>query len=310
MSGRGPGLILRDILRREDPVGATLQVIAAAEADILVLQGIDFDGTGAALRALSEAAAEMGLDYPHLLALRPNTGWPTGFDLDGDGRSTGPRDAHGYGRFNGDGGMALLSRFPLGEVRDFSGLLWRDLPDSAAAEVTPEAALPVLRLHSVAAWDVEVLGPSGPIHVLTSHASAPVFDGPEDRNGLRNADEVRFWQLYLEGYAAGGAPFASDHFAIVGTLNVDPENGEGLRAPLIALLDHPALQDPRPTSPQGLATADWDEPTPGNLRVDYILPSQTLTVIGSGVLWPTEGPLAEAVATSSRHRLVWVDVDY
>ena len=56
-------------------------------------------------------------------------------------------------------------------------------------------------------------------------------------------------------------------------------------------------------------TADWDDPTPGNLRADYALPSADWTIIGSGVLWPDPtDPLAETVATASRHRLVWVDL--
>ncbi len=286
-------------------VAATVAVILDARADILTLQDLDYDATGVAITALRDALAEQGLDYPYHVALRPNTGWPTGLDLDGDGRTDGPRDAHGYGRFNGQGGLALLSRYPLGEVQDFSGMLWRDLPDSRAAGVTPEAALPVLRLHSVGAWDVEVLTPDGPLHILTSHASAPVFDGPEDRNGLRNADEVAFWHGYIDQPDVNAAPFA-----YLGTLNVDPSGGEGLRDVLTAFLAHPMLQDPVPQSPHGTATADWNDPVPGDLRVDYVLPSRTLQVQGAGVIWPEDGPLAEAVAEASDHRLVWVDVAF
>lgn len=291
--------MLRDILRLDDVPTATIAVILETRPDILVLQDMDYDGNGLAVAALVDALAVGGLDYPHYLALRPNAGLLTGVDLDGDGRTDGPRDAHGYGRFSGQGGMVLLSRYPLGEVQDFSEVLWQDLPGNAAAEVTPPDALPVLRLHTVGAWDVEVTTPNGPLHILTSHATAPVFDGPEDRNGLRNADEVRFWQLYIEDTAA-------EHFAYMGTLNVDPERGEGLHSPLNDLLNHPSLQDPVPDGP----TADWNEPTPGDLRVDYILPSRSVTVRDAGVLWPTAGPLAEVVAAASDHRLVWVDIDF
>lgn len=269
-------------------------MIQAANPDILALQDMDYDGNQLAIAALADV-----LGYPHHLALRPNTGRLTGVDLDGDGRTDGPRDAHGYGRFNGQGGMALLSRYPLGAVQDFSAMLWLDLPGNTAADVTPEAALPILRLHTVGAWDVEVLTPNGPLHILMSHATPPVFDGPEDRNGLRNADEVRFWHLYLDD-----TPPA--HFAYMGTLNIDPQRGEGLRGPLIDLLSHPAVQNPVPDGP----TADWDEPVPGNLRVDYLLPSRNLSVTDAGVLWPTDGTLVEAVEEASDHRLVWVDVAF
>ncbi|NAZ18120.1 endonuclease/exonuclease/phosphatase family protein, partial [Glutamicibacter soli] len=59
-----------------------------------------------------------------------------------------------------------------------------------------------------------------------------------------------------------------------------------------------------------LDTADWaDADGPGNLRADYVLPSQGLTVIAAGVLWPDPETEAGAiVARASRHRLVWVDL--
>lgn len=269
-------------------------MIAAADPDILALQDIDYDGNAVALSALAEA-----LGYPYFMTRRPNTGLLTGLDLDLDGRTDGPRDAHGYGRFSGEGGMALLSRFPLGDVQDFSDMLWQDLPDNSAADVTPDNALAILRLHTVGAWQVEVLTPNGPLHILMSHATPPVFDGPEDRNGLRNADEIRFWDLHLDAAAP-------ERFAYMGTLNVDPERGEGRREALLEFLAHPALQDPVPDGP----TVDWEEPIPGDLRVDYLLPSRTLRVLDAGIFWPTEGPLADAVAEASDHRLVWVDVEF
>jgi hypothetical protein len=96
------------------------------------------------------------------------------------------------------------------------------------------------------------------------------------------------------------------------------------------------IQDPRPESAGGAAahsgganashrgpaaqdTADWrDDPGPGNMRVDYVLPSIGLEVTGSGVFWPLAvSPLARLIAkdptggrrpVSSDHRLVWVDI--
>jgi len=137
LSRAGPGLLLRDLRRGEDAqIAATIAVIAAARADVVLLQDIDFDADAdaeaAALDALAGALAASGAPYPYRLSLRPNTGRPTGVDIDGDGRSHRARDAHGYGRFNGQGGMALLSRYPIGAVRDFSAFLWADLPESRA----------------------------------------------------------------------------------------------------------------------------------------------------------------------------------
>jgi endonuclease/exonuclease/phosphatase family metal-dependent hydrolase len=316
LSRRGPGLLLRDILGGEDSqIAATAEVIAAAQADILLLQGVDFDAGGLALAAMAERLATAGADYPHRMALRPNTGQRTGLDLDGDGRSWRARDAQGYGFFNGQAGMALLSRYPIGEVQDFSGFLWSDLPESAAADVLPPEALPVLRLASVAGWDVEIALPGGPMRILATHASAPVFDGPEDRNGWRNHDELRFWQLYLDGWAPEGVTgFTASRFALMGTLNVDPARGEGRRAGLRGLLDHPRLQDPVPRRPGGgTETADWPDPVPGDLRVDYILPAKGLRVSDAGVVWPEgegEGLPLSVVAAASDHRLVWVDLAF
>ena len=314
LSRDGPGLLLRDILRGEDrAIAASIAVIAAARADVVVLQDFDYDAGAAALDALAAALAQAGAPYPHRLALRPNTGWPTGVDVDGDGRSHRARDAHGYGLFNGQGGMAILSRHPIGPVRDFSRFLWADLPGSAAPGVLSPEALAVLRLATVAAWDVAIETPHGRFHILTLHAGPPVFDGPEDRNGFRNADELRFWQLYLDGWSPEGPPFDADRFALMGTLNVDPDRGQGRRVGLRALLDHPRLQDPVPRRPGGgTETADWPEPVPGDLRVDYILPEVRLGVLGAGVVWPEDDrgalPLS-VVAAASDHRLIWVDLD-
>jgi len=117
--------------------------------------------------------------------------------------------------------------------------------------------------------------------------------------------------MYLDGWTPEGPPFAAGRFAVIGTLNVDPDRGEGRQDGLRALLDHPRLQDPVPRRPGGGAeTVDWPEPVPGDLRVDYILPAAALRVIGSGVVWPEAGDaLSATVAGASDHRLVWVDLD-
>ena len=94
LSRDGPGLLLRDILRGEDDqIAGVTGVIARVSPDILLLQGIDYDAGGYALAAFADALAGMGADYPYRLALRPNTGMPTGLDLDGNGRLGEARDA-------------------------------------------------------------------------------------------------------------------------------------------------------------------------------------------------------------------------
>src|SRR5690606_22838280 len=139
----------------------------------------------------------------HRFAFRPNTGRATGLDLDGDGRLGGPGDAQGYGRFDGEGGMLILSRFPIESAAalDFSGFLWVDLPGGLSAEAAlgPEA-IGRQRLSTTGHWDVPVVMPDGArLRLLAFAATPPVFDGPEDRNGRRNHDETVFWLRYLEG---------------------------------------------------------------------------------------------------------------
>jgi endonuclease/exonuclease/phosphatase family metal-dependent hydrolase len=296
----GPGLLLRDILRGEDPrIAAVLDTITDTAPDIIALQGVDHDIEHRSLRALSDALTENGLTYPHLFAAPPNAGRMTDLDLDGDGRTGGPGDAQGYGAFFGQGHMALLSRFPIitSEVIDFSALPWHASPN-AMLPVTERGPFPsaaaqrAQRLHAHGAWVVPVLHPAkGRVTILTYHATPPVFDGPEDRNGRRNHDETRFWSLYLAG-EFGPAP--KRRVVLLGDANLDPEKGDGRGEAMQDLLANGALQDPLPGRP----TVNWQQTGP--LRVDYALPSADWQVIGAGVTEPGAG--------GSRHGLVWVDL--
>jgi hypothetical protein len=327
LSRDGPGLLLRDILAEEDDVAAAIQVLARVRPDVILLTGFDYDLGGAALAAFAALAGEAGADYPHRFAFAPNAGLATGLDLDGDGRTGGPRDAQGYGEFAGQGGMALLSRLPLDAAahRDFSAFLWRDLPGA----IPPADTAAGQRLSSVGHWDLALVLPDGRrIRLWAWHATPPVFDGPEDRNGRRNHDEAAFWLRYLDG----DLPMVPEEapFVLLGDANLDPLDGDGRPEALEALLGHPRLADPQPGSAGGRAaaardggvnaghrgdpgrdTADWpDGPgEPGNLRVDYVLPSRDWRIFGAGVWWPEAEPDAGLAALASRHRLVWVDVE-
>ncbi|MEL7280720.1 MAG: endonuclease/exonuclease/phosphatase family protein [Pseudomonadota bacterium] len=316
LSRKGPGLLLRDILRGQDPqVQAVVDVIAKLEPDILVLQGIDYDHDLIALTALRDAIAEVGPSYPHMFARMPNAGLASGVDLDGDGRLGEPEDAHSYGWFAGEGGQAILSKFAIlaEDAQDFSDRLWSDMPQP----LWPKEAMPgqdVQRLSSRGHWSVPIDLGSMRLTLLSFHATTPVFDGPEDRNGRRNHDEIVFWQHYLDG-AFGSAP--EGPFVLAGNANLDPVDGEGRKAAIQTLLADPRAQDPKPRGPGAantpghrgdprLDTVEW--PQVGNLRVSYVLPSAELSVTDAGVHWPSDGPEAAVAATASRHRLVWVDI--
>jgi hypothetical protein len=313
----GPGLLVRDLAAGDDPQSAAVvRVLLALEADVILLTSVDYDRGGVALGLLAERLAAMGLDYPYRLAFRPNTGMQTGLDVDGNGRLGDPRDAQGFGLFSGNAGMAILSRLPLEDsaARDFSAFLWSDLPGGLSADAADLAG--VQRLATTGFWDVPVKTAAGPLHLLAWHATPPVFDGPEDRNGRRNHDEAAFWRLFLDGALPMPPPEAP--FVLLGDGNLDPADGDGLREGIRALLAHPAVQDPAPKGGQDrgdpgqagdprLDTVLYADL--GGLRLDYLLPSAGLPVSGAGVLWPeATDPLMADLTAASRHFPVWVDI--
>ena len=320
LTRKGPGLLLQDIRRGEDPqIAAVVQGVVALDADVLLLTGIDYDHQGVALNALADLLTKAGTPYPHRFALRPNTGMPTGLDLDGNGYLGDARDAMGYGRFAGAEGMALLSRLPInaqGAV-DHSAYLWADLPGAMLPPTMPEPHRAMQRLPTTNHWQVPVTLPGGrSLTVMAWLATPPVFDGPEDRNGRRNHDESAFWLRLLDGDLAFKPP--EPPFVILGQSNLDPADGAGRKAAITALLQHKAVQDPRPrglsarhdqgqSGDPALDTALY--PKIGGLRVEIILPSQDLHVAGSGVDWPSDvDPSAALLNAASRHHPLWVDL--
>ncbi|MCA0042018.1 endonuclease/exonuclease/phosphatase family protein [Celeribacter sp. ASW11-22] len=301
-------MLLRELLSKDDAeIHAVAEWIETTSPDVLLLTRFDTDMDGHAARAF---AATLG--YPYVFSRWGNSGMETRRDLDKDGRTGEPEDAQSYGHFRGQGGMVLLSRLRilLDDVRDFSEMLWRDLPaNNIPADYFDEDDLSVLRLSSTGHWDVPIQWGGHEVHLLMYAATSPVFDGAEDRNGRRNADETRFWSLYLDGALDSVPP---DPVILLGNSNLDPVDGEGQHEVMKALLANPRLQDPKPSSSHGLEnanpehagdpsldTADWSDPIPGNLRVNYVLPSSDLTVVDSGVEWAETDP---------QHGLVWVDI--
>ena len=331
-----------------DQVRAVVAILRHVRPDVLVLNEFDLDETDAALgafhRLLDDPAGDgEPLDLGFGFVAPVNTGVPSGLDLDADGAVGGPGDAWGYGAFPGQYGMAILSRLVIDydDVRSFQELPWAEVPANQLPRAFYGAAADHLRLSSKSHWDVPIhVGRQGRIHLLVSHPTPPAFDGPEQRNQRRNADEIRFWHLYLDDGADAfpvddqgrtGGLAADARFVILGDLNLDPADGNGRNDVVRALLAHPRVRDPQPKSTgpvaaaiaQGganhahvgepaLDTADFrDDPGPGNLRVDYALPSANLRLVGTGVFWPAPGEFGHDWVRDGRasdHHLVWVDV--
>ena len=351
MNRQGAGVLVKDIAERDPQVLNVAEIILRVRPDIILLNEIDHDPQGLALAGFQQVLAEgvgevPGLAFEHAFLAPSNTGEPLGVDLNNDGKVMGARDAKGFGRFPGQYGMAILSRVQLGEARTFRDFPWSRIP-WAKAPMNPDGsaffsdeAWALLPFSSKSHWDVAASLPDGrDLHLLASHPTPPVFDGPEDRNGLRNAAEIRFWVDYIDDAdwivddAGVQGGLSGDAFIVLGDLNNDPTDGDGDEAAIQALVGHSRIQDPKPRGPGGakakgrisethrgdpaMDTADWHESKdgPGNLRVDYVLPSAGLNVVGSGVFWPeSDDPLARLVAerdrkrASSDHRLVWVDI--
>ncbi|NET73060.1 MAG: phytase, partial [Sphaerospermopsis sp. SIO1G2] len=294
------------------------------------------------------------VEYPYAYIAPSNTGIPSGFDLNNDGTVGGGNDAFGFGFFPGQFGMLLLSKYPIDtpNVRTFQEFLWKDMPNSLLPTIsTPGSGTPwyspeeqeVLRLSSKSHWDVPILIDGETVHVLVSHPTPPVFDGDEDRNGKRNHDEIRFWSDYVtpeigdyiyddDGNLGGLA--AGSSFVIMGDQNADPFDGDSFDNAILQLLQNPyintnsipsSLGGVEQASLQGGAndnhsgnpafdTADFADGSPGNLRVDYVLPSADLQITNSAVFWPeASDPNFASVGTfpfpSSDHRLVFTDVE-
>jgi len=321
------------------------QIIQRVRPDVLLINEIDFDArqrrnaTLFAQRYLKVSQnGQEPIDYRYLFFDPVNSGIPTGHDLDNDGDPDGPADAFGYGRYPGQYGMALYSRYPIEAeaARTFQNFLWKDMPDNLMPDgrhdkpawYSPDQTA-ILRLSSKSHWDVPVRIGDRVLHVLASHPTPPAFDGPEDRNGRRAFDEIRLWADYLTGGQAAryltddrggcGGLAADASFVICGDLNADPvKDRRAYGRPVIdQLLRHPRVEDPTPKSD---GAALHPKAYPGEKttrtcdfgRIDYVLPSKDLAVRGSGVFWPGPNdplrPLVDDPEPSSDHRLVWVDV--
>ncbi|MEM9792599.1 MAG: endonuclease/exonuclease/phosphatase family protein, partial [Pseudomonadota bacterium] len=135
LSRSGPGLLLRDLDRGEDPqIDAVVGILQTVRPDILLLNEFDYDGSQLALNRFADilATGESGLRLAHRFSAPVNTGVPSGMDLNGDGSTSGPADSFGYGRFPGQYGMAILARFPIraDDVATFRLLRWAEFPDA------------------------------------------------------------------------------------------------------------------------------------------------------------------------------------
>jgi PKD repeat protein len=353
------------------------EIIQRAHPDILLLNEIDGNDNGATVTtfntqylAVAQADDVEGITYDYVYygdngnANYCNTGAPieesVEVDFNGDGDSADPEDRYGFGNYNGQYCMAIFSRFPIDSAaltRTFQAFKWQDMPDhlvppavDASGNVTSgtwysDEEMSIFRLSSKTHIDLPVNVNGTTVHVLASHPTPPVFDGNEDRNGMRNFDEIRLWADYINPasnylYDDQGNTTVSlasdDRFVILGDQNASTYEGDAYTKDGVTAIEqlllspyvNPNLHEDSttlqiPTSVAGTEnapgsvyasthTAGWKQ------RADYVLPSAYgLKVSQSGILWPRHSDnlhyLVEAVDAddieSSDHRLVWVDME-
>jgi 3-phytase/alkaline phosphatase D len=378
------------------------EVVQKVSADVVLINEFDYDLNGtptasslpsaagyssdAARRfqdnflAVGHGGASTGrsasnpVNYLYRHTPNTNTGLASGFDLDNNGSIGGGNDAYGFGNFGGQFGFTIYSKYEIVGVRSFQTFKWKDMPNNLLTNDPTAGAnnlanfysaeeRDALRLSSKNHVDVALRINGQTVHFLSAHPTPPVFDGPEDRNGKRNHDEIRFWKDYINGQSyiyddAGsfGGLAAGARFVIAGDYNADLCDGDSYKVACTApntpgdgpnaiqqLLGDPLVNTTlTPGSAGGTAaatdpanngsansthlndprfdTADFNDAAPGNLRVDYVLPSANMPATAAGVFWPERGdsdfPLVGTFGNqnlyagfpTSDHKAVWVDV--
>ncbi|MEI6895655.1 MAG: endonuclease/exonuclease/phosphatase family protein [Colwellia sp.] len=320
------------------------EIIQIVNPDIILLN--EFDNSDKDHQALQSfidnylnksQQGKKAINFPYFYQGAVNTGVNSGLDIDGNGKKGQlPGDGYGYGHFPGHFGMALLSKYPIdfANIRTFQYFKYHDMPDALkpidAVTNKPWYSNTVwraLRLSSKSHWDIPVNVNGKVIHILASHPTPPVFDGPENSNGKRNHDEIRFWSDYISTDKAHyiyddngikGGLNAKSRFVILGDLNASNVDGNAINSGIAALLNNDKIQDAMPKSQAGKQhspensnakhhTALW------RIRADYVLPSVAgFTLNNSGIFWPLEIDddyrLIKERKASSDHRLVWVEL--
>jgi len=336
----------------ETPKNERLQSIAAIiqriRPNILLLNELAYsseDGPSNAEKfAYNYLAVSQGpgLEPLHFKTYTPpsNTGIHSGLDLDRSGsvlkkpeplskeqtpsqREYG-NDCLGFGTFPGQYAMALLvdDRLTIDteQIRTFQHFLWKDMPDHLSplnddsTQWYPDQAWNILPLASKNLADVPIQLPNGTrLHAIISHPTPPAFDGPEQRNVLRNHDEIRLirelidnapWLIDDNGVAGGLSD--QDSFVILGDLNADPVDGSSIDMTIFSqLLSSPRLaEDAHPMSDVQVDGLDSTDTSHFGLRVDYVLPSESITITSSGI----ERQPALGTEYPSDHFLVWAEV--
>jgi endonuclease/exonuclease/phosphatase family metal-dependent hydrolase len=332
---------------RDTQIQNVAAVIQHINPDVIALMEFDYDPSGALLDAFQKnylgigQQGEQAVFYKYKLSIPSNTGLLSGFDYNNDGKVALPDDGFGFGRYEGQYAFAILSKYPIDEknIRSFQKMKWSAMPNAMQPVNADETTYydtdewESFRVSSKNHIDIPVVTPGDKVvHIVLAHPTPPVFDGYEDRNGLRNYEEIRLLKDYVsnadylvddKGQKGGLAVGAS--FVIMGDLNADPVDGDSYLGAINQLLDYSGINStvttgaliPKSNGGKIYNKSKNDKGDPAfdtsffGKRIDYVLPSADFKVLDSGVFWPAEGEvLYEQVKDkkASDHLLVWVEV--
>lgn len=327
------------------------EIIQRVRPDVILLNEFDYDSAGKGIECFQNnylAKSQNGnppILYRYTFSAAVNTGVDSQQDIDGDGSKGTAHDAYGFGKFPGQYGMVVLSKYEIvqADIRTFRNFLWKDMP----ARMVPQnkdkqpfyshQIMDLFRLSSKSHWDIPIQCNGKVVHFLVAHPTPPVFDGNEDRNGCRNHDEIRFLADYVskgksdyiyDDSGRRGGLTQTEPFVIAGDMNADENDGDSTGNAARLLTDNPRINDAKPPKSKGgkhysqiqggvninqkgnpeWDTSDFGDSNVGNLRLDYCLPSANLNVKSSGVFWPKPNENGASLIDATDHRLVWIDL--
>lgn len=327
------------------------EIIQRVRPDVILLNEFDYDAAGKGIDGFQtnylgiSQNGNLPIHYRYAFSDAVNTGVDSKQDLDSDGSKNTANDAFGFGNFPGQYGMVVLSKFkiPKTKIRTFRNFLWKDMPSRLVPRnndqqpfYSPEV-MELFRLSSKSHWDIPIRTQGKTIHFLVAHPTPPVFDGPEDRNGCRNHDEIKFFSDYVtegmskyiyddNGQKGGLSP--TELFVIAGDMNADENDGDSTANAACLLTNNPRINNSNPPKSSGgkyysqtqggvnlkqkgnaeFDTSDFGDSNVGNLRLDYCLPSANLKMKSSGVFWPKPSESGANLIDATDHRLVWLDL--
>ena len=327
------------------------EIIQRVRPDVILLNEFDYDAAGKGIDGFQtnylgiSQNGNLPIHYRYTFSDAVNTGVDSKQDLDSDGSKNTANDAFGFGKFPGQYGMVVLSKFKISKtkIRTFRNFLWKDMPSRLVPRnndqqpfYSPEV-MELFRLSSKSHWDIPIRTQGKTIHFLVAHPTPPVFDGSEDRNGCRNHDEIKFFSDYVtegmskyiyddNGQKGGLSP--TELFVIAGDMNADENDGDSTDNAASLLTNNRRINNSNPPKSSGgkyysqtqggvnlkqkgnaeFDTSDFGDSNVGNLRLDYCLPSANLKMKSSGVFWPKPNESGANLIDATDHRLVWLDL--